>query len=176
MATATGLMTIAEFESLSDDAARNKELVDGELVEMAGNLPEHAFLRDDLLGDMRPHVIKRGGRITTELLFEFDGSGRAPDIALIGPEKLKLVQKRRIQPFAPDLAVEIAGEYEPFQDLFAKAKLYLRCGTLEVWLISIKSREVVRLTHERREVLEDNEEVRTSLLPGFAFRLRDYLL
>lgn len=84
-------------------------------------------------------------------------------------------REEAIQPFAPDIAVEIAGEYEPFQDLLANAKLYLRCGTLEVWLISIKSREVVQLTHERREVMEDNEGVRTSLLPDFAFRLRDYL-
>ncbi len=46
---ATGLVTIAEFESLSGDAARNKELVDGELVEMPGNLLEHVLLRDDMV-------------------------------------------------------------------------------------------------------------------------------
>ncbi len=175
MATATGVMTIADFESLPDDAARNKELVNGELVEVPGNYPEHAFLRDDLLVAMTPPVRRSGGRITTELLFDFDGESRAPDLAYIGPGKLPAVETRRIQQFVPDLAVEIAGEYDGFQDLFAKARHYLRCGTLEVWLISIRSRELIRLTAAGGEILEDSAEVRTALLPEFSFRLGELI-
>lgn len=176
MATATGLMTIAEFESLSDDAARNKELVDGELVEMPGTLGEHDLLRDFLFVAMTPAARRVGGHVTTDVLFDFDGEGRAPDLAFLGPAKLaRWERRRRIQPFVPDLLIEIAGEYDPFQALNAKAKRYIKAGTPEAWLISIQSRELFRLTARGTTVHGDEEEVSTDVLPGFHFRLGDLL-
>ena len=47
MAPATGL-TIDDFEQLPEALAHNHELVDGELVDVSGNTPQHNELRDSL--------------------------------------------------------------------------------------------------------------------------------
>ena len=48
MATTTSL-TIDEFERLPSDVVRNRELVDGELIDVSGNTPLHNKTRDRLL-------------------------------------------------------------------------------------------------------------------------------
>ena len=52
MATST-LLTIDDFERLPAEMAENHELVDGELVDVSGNNPEHNWLRDYLGHGMR---------------------------------------------------------------------------------------------------------------------------
>ncbi len=69
MAVATGL-TIDDFEKLPDILALNHELVDGELVDVSGNTPEHNLLRDLLVSLLRPAAKRRAAWLHS-------GAGRA---------------------------------------------------------------------------------------------------
>jgi hypothetical protein len=45
---ATTTFTIEDFERLPSEMAKNRELVDGELIDVSGYTPIHNLLRDDL--------------------------------------------------------------------------------------------------------------------------------
>src|SRR5437899_6674091 len=122
MSIATGI-TIEEFERLPQALAKNHELVNGELVDVSGNTPEHNRLRDRLLVMLtRPVEEQKLGLIICEQEFNFDGNAHGPDLSLIGTEKLPLINKRkRVQLFVPDLAIEIVSRNDKFESLMAKA-------------------------------------------------------
>src|SRR5947208_2914469 len=115
MSIATGI-TIEEFERLPDALAKNHELVNGELVDVSGNTPEHNRLRDRLLVMLtRPVEEQRLGLIIAEQEFNFDGNAHGPDLALIEAGKLRLIDsQRRVQQFVPDLAIEIVSQNDRF--------------------------------------------------------------
>jgi Uma2 family endonuclease len=58
MASITGL-TIEDFESLPAALARNNELVDGKLVDVAGNTYAHNRLRDELNSSIAAYLDER---------------------------------------------------------------------------------------------------------------------
>src|SRR5690242_11823984 len=103
MATST-LLTIDDFERLPAEMAENHELVNGELVDVSGNDPEHNWLRDFLARLMYPIVSNAGlGRVITEQEFDFQGDAHGPDLSFFGNEKVALVDRRkRVQRFVPD--------------------------------------------------------------------------
>src|ERR1700678_3591254 len=110
MAATTSLLTIDDFELLPGEMAENRELVDGELVDVSGNNPDHNWLRDYLIELLRPFVAGRGlGRVISEQEYDFEGNAHGPDVSFFGLAKVALVdRKKRVQRFVPDLAVEIA--------------------------------------------------------------------
>lgn len=174
MATITGL-TIEDFEKLPDALAHNHELVDGELIDVFGNVPKHNGLRDLLVELLRPLVRENQlGRIISEQEYDFDGNAHGPDVSFISRSKLHLVDMdRRVQPFVPDLAIEIASQNDKFMSLLKKAKRYRECGTREVWLFSIETREAIRYSGEGSALLDENAEFCSEQIPGFAIRLGD---
>ena len=117
MATATGI-TIEEFERLPHALAHNHELVNGELVDVSGNTGYHNRLRDLLVALLRFLVEKLSvGIIVSEQEYDFDGNAHGPDVTLIGAAKVHLFdRKRRVQPFVPDLAIEIVSENDKVQE------------------------------------------------------------
>jgi Uma2 family endonuclease len=174
MATAIGL-TIEEFEQLPDALARNHELVDGELVDVSGNIFNHIALREALVELLGPYVREhRLGRVVAEQEYDFDGNAHGPDLSFFGPAKAQLVDGRlRVQRFVPDLAIEIASGSDRFDALFDKALRYRRCGTAEVYLFSIQTRQVFRYSEEHPIVLNESQEFRPQQIPGFAIRIGD---
>ena len=174
MATAIGL-TIEEFEQLPDVLAHNRELVNGELVDVSGNIDDHNSLRDALVELFRPYVRLHGlGRIIAEQEFDFDGDAHGPDVSLYGPSKAALRDGRlRVQRFVPDLAIEIASKGDRFDALFAKALHYRRCGTAEVWIFSILTRQAFVFSEHPTVVLVESQDFQSPLIPGFSIRLSD---
>ena len=74
MASITGL-TIEEFERLPQALVHNKELVNGELVDVSGNTVFHNWLKDFLVELLRPFVRQRKlGKIVSELEYDFGGT------------------------------------------------------------------------------------------------------
>src|SRR5450432_2588743 len=104
MATVTTGSTIEEFEQLPDALAHNKELVDGELVDVSGNIGGHNKLRDVFIELLRPYVRQHGlGLIVSEQEFPFDQNVHGPDITLVSPSKVELFDDQlRVQRFVPD--------------------------------------------------------------------------
>jgi Uma2 family endonuclease len=172
MAVETGL-TIEDFEKLPDALAHYHELVDGELIDVSGNTPEHILVRDYLLATLLLHLEKHGlGKILAEQEYAFGEDAHGPDITFIRPEKLPLMnRKRRVQPFVPDLAIEIVSTNDKFSTLVRKAKKYRRWGTREVWIFNIDEREAYLSSAGRDAILNENETFNSPQIPGFSVRL-----
>ena len=172
MAITTGI-TIEEFERLPDALAHNHELVDGELVDVSGNTGGHNMLRDSLVELLLPYVRdRRLGKIISEQDFDFDGNVHGPDVSLIGPSKLPLLEgTRRVQQFVPDLAIEIVSENDNAKKLLGKAARYRKCGTKEVWVLEPDTRQAILQSEDRNAFLTDDDMFESKLLPGFSIRL-----
>src|SRR5689334_11193847 len=88
MATASGL-TIDEFERLPLALVKNKELVNGELVDVSGNKGKHNRLRDRLIALLLDLVEgQKHGMVVSEQEFEFEDNAHAPDVAVIAASKV----------------------------------------------------------------------------------------
>jgi Uma2 family endonuclease len=170
MATRT-LLTIDDFERLPAEQAENHELVDGELIYVSGNVPDHNLLRDSTAQLMRTVVRQqRLGIVITEQEYDFLGNAHGPDISFFSLEKLSLLDRRkRVQRFVPDLAIEIACPSDTYMGLLGKKDRYLAAGTKEVWLISLDTREVS--VYPEGRVFRGSDELSTTLIPGFSITL-----
>jgi Uma2 family endonuclease len=167
MATST-LLTIDDFERLPAEMAENHELVNGELVDVSGNTPEHNWLRDYFIELLRPFVRKqRLGRVCSEQEYDFLGNAHGPDVTFFGVEKLALLDiHKRVQRFVPDLAIEIASQSDTVGELWRKKDRYLAAGTKEVWLLMPETREV--FVYPQGRILRGSDELSTHLIPGFS--------
>lgn len=170
-------MTIEEFERLPDEFALNHELVDGKLIDLGGNILAHYRLRDQLLLITSLHVERENlGLMISEQDFDFDGDVFGPDLSFIGIDKLRLCRgNKRVQPFVPDIAIEIASEPGMLEDILKKAARYRRSGTKEVLVFSIENRVAFLLNEDQRVILDENQEFRSDLIPGFSIRIGDLL-
>jgi Uma2 family endonuclease len=167
MATST-LLTIDDFERLPQEMAKNHELVNGELVDVSGNNPEHNWLRDYLVELLRP-LVRKGklGKVIAEQEYDFLGNAHGPDVSFFRLEKASLVDRhKRVQRFVPDLAIEIASPSDTYGGLLKKKQRYLEAGTQEVWLISPDTCEVA--VYPENRILRASDLLATSLIPGFS--------
>ena len=174
---AAGQLTIEEYEQLPDTLAVNFELVEGELVDVSGNIPIHNFLRDLLLRLLANFVEEHSlGTVLSEQEYDFDGNAHGPDLSFFQPDKREALQMyARVQRFVPDLAIEIASPDDKFDALFKKCDRYRRCGTQETWLFSMETRRVFVSREGSETVLHENDVLSSSLLPGFSTTLKQML-
>ncbi len=168
-------LTIDDFEKLPDEAAYYHELVDGELVDVSGNMLGHNQLRDllimMLLSFVKEHKL---GSVVSEQEYDFDGNAHGPHVTFFGPEKVKRCDgKRRVQRFVPDLAIEIVSENDTFKKLLKKVDRYRKCGTQEAWIFDIDSRRAFLFCEERDAVLREDRRFESPLIPGFSIRIGD---
>jgi len=172
MATRTSL-TIEDFERLPDNAVRNRELVDGELVDVSGNTPRHNLLRDDLLIRLREWIARQGeGIAIAEQEYDFLGNAHGPDVSYFGHGKERLLDmNKRVQRFVPDVAVEIASASDAYNTLLRKKDRYRRAGTGEVWLVSPETCEIAIYSDLGDRILHLGDTIVSDQLPAFALAL-----
>jgi len=171
MAVATGI-TIEDFEALPDALAHNRELVNGELVNVSGNLGGHNRLRMRLVLKLAQFVEQtRLGEVQTEQEFQFGDDAHGPDITFFNPEKAVMFEDRRVQRFVPDLAVEIAGVRDTFDSLTDKAMKYRRFGVQDVWVFNVRGRQAFRWSEQGNAILGEQDSFASWLIPGFTIRL-----
>ena len=167
-------LTIEDFEKLPDALARNHELVNGELVDVSGNTLLHNKLKHRLTRLLEDYVNAHGlGDVTEEQEYRFGDDAHGPDISFLLPEKALHAIDKRVQPFVPDLAIEIASNNDGYYDLTGKAHKYLRFGTSEVWVVSLYEHEISRYTTSGGEIFYEDATLETPLIPGFSLRLRE---
>lgn len=170
MATKT-LLTIAEFDQLSQVEGVRYELDHGELVAMTEPMPRHNLVRDKiarLLGDFADE--RQLGTVFTETGYELSpGTVRIPDVSFVLLERMRgLDLDRRIQG-APELAIEVVSPTDLAQELAHKVDQYLAAGAKAVWVIYPKSREVQVFSVGSTGVLRNDAVLDESgLLPGFS--------
>lgn len=174
MASTTGL-TIEEFESLPAALAKNHELVDGELVDVSGNTPRHILVRDCLTERTRIHVRENGlGQVFAELEYQFGQNAHGPDLSFLGVEKMNFLDvDRRVQPFVPDLAIEIVSTNDRFSAVETKVMRYVQSGVKEVYLFSLTARLVYRYTPNGNQILRETDDFRPEQLSGFSVRIAE---
>ena len=170
MGTTATRWTIDDFEQLPPELAGNHELVDGELVPVSGNIWVHNLLRDGIVTVQRPFVREHGlGMVASEQEFEFDGDAHAPDVTFVSRAQLPLIHPRkRVQRFAPDLAIEIVSPNDKFSEFITRKNRYLRCGTREVWILDQDSEELYVYSGRGQRILSGQDVLSTDLIPGFS--------
>ena len=153
--------TIEDFERLPSDLVKNRELVDGVLIDLSGNTPNHNLLRDDLLLAVKEWAKERdAGMAIAEQEYNFLGNAHGPDVTFFGNDKGLLIDRnKRIQRFVPDLAIEIASENDTYSSMVRKKERYLRAGTVEVWLVSSAVCEIAIYTRAGVRVLRSGDMV-----------------
>jgi Uma2 family endonuclease len=168
-------LTIDDFERLPDALALNHELVDGKLVDVSGNTPIHNRLRDYLISLLCEYVKKEGlGEVISEQEFDFEGDAFGPDISFFAKDKIALVEeRRRVQRFVPDLAIEIVSQNDAFARLIKKADRYRKCGAKEAWILDLDSRRALLFSDDREAILDENQQFVSALIPGFSIRIGD---
>jgi Uma2 family endonuclease len=176
MASLTRL-TIEDFEKLPEAIAVNRELIDGELVDVSGNTGNHNTLREWLTALLLLHVDKNKlGRVLAEQEYDFQGNAHGPDVSFFGRDKASLYDGNlRVQRFVPDLAIEIVSQNDKFEALMKKAQRYRDCGVKEVWIFSIEMRAAYLFSDRQRTILGADSEFRSDLVPGFSIRIGDLL-
>jgi Uma2 family endonuclease len=112
------------------------------------------------------------GEIIVEQEYDFGGNAHAPDVSFVSTERLPLLdRKRRVQRMVPDMAIEIESPNDTSLSLNQKARRYRNCGTMEVWLLSIDTRQAYYYSEKQNTILDENGEFRSDLIPGFSIRL-----
>ena len=174
---ATTSLTIDDFERLPADAVQQRELVDGELIDVSGNTPRHNKIRDRLLSRLMAWAeAQAAGEVISEQEYDFLGNAHGPDVSFFGPEKQVLLDlDKRVQRFVPDLAIEVASASDTYDSLLRKKERYRRAGTTEVWLISAENAEIAIYGPDRDRILRAGQTVSSEVLPGFAIAVNDLL-
>lgn len=147
-----GPMTMADFLSYPDGKdGYCYELVDGVLVRMAGTRPLAGRVTRRLQIPLTLYVQDHDlGTVTgPDEVYDFERTGHpntglVPDVGFYYAVREALVDEdpTRPYPFAPDLAVEVAGTSQRQEAMDAKARRYLAGGTALVWVIWPERRAV----------------------------------
>jgi Uma2 family endonuclease len=157
------------------EAAENHELVEGELVDVSGNTPGHNKLRDRLVALMLPWMRERGlGTAIAEQEFNFLGNAHGSGRQRLGTCQSGLFD-RRVQRFVPDLAIEVASQSDTYEGLLAKKERYLKSGVAEVWLFSLRTRELAIHGAHRNWTLRGTDRIATDVMPGFSITVEELL-
>ena len=172
---ATTSLTIDDFERLPADAVQQRELVDGELIDVSGNTPLHNIVRDRLLSHLMAWAeAQAAGMVIAEQEYDFLGNAHGPDVSFFGPEKQTLLDLyKRVQRFVPDLAIEVASASDTYDSLLRKKARYRRAGTTEVWLISAENAEIAIYGPDHDRILHAGDTLSSELLPGFAIAVNE---
>ncbi len=142
-------MTVDDLLDWPDDDGYRHEVVEGVLVRMAGTRPPAGRVTRQLQLPLALYVRAHDlGTVTLpDEVYDFEHTGQPntgllPDLGFYPHERDARIAPRRAIPFAPDLAVEVAGSSQTQADMDAKARRYLAAGTALVWVFWPEGRRV----------------------------------
>lgn len=167
------------------DAGWRFELVQGELVQMSPTGGAHGLRTGRLHGILRAYAEAHdlGEVVAAETGFDLTRPGDAgqtvlaPDIALVRPANVPLLNVEGYPQLVPDLVVETASPSQTRDGLADKARAWLAAGVRLVWVIWPKQRTVdvwlpdgdgSHATLDVNATLDGGE-----VLPGFRYALAD---
>ena len=134
--------TVDDLLQWPDDNRYRYEVVEGVLVRMAGTRPQAGRVTRRLFRALDTYVETHAlGTVTLpDEVYDLERAGQRdtgllPDLGFYPAGRDELVEPRQPLPFAPDLAVEVAGPAQRQTDLDAKARRYIAAGTALVWAI-----------------------------------------
>lgn len=102
---------------------------------------------------------------------------RGTDAGFVRAERLaRITQPEKYIPFAPDLAVEVLLPNDRDDEVEEKVRLWLRAGSLLVWVVDPEIRTVVIYRRRAKPVTltADQEIDGGKVIPGFRCRVADF--
>jgi Uma2 family endonuclease len=176
--TLTKKYTIEEFLALPKDGNRY-ELVDGELIEMAGAREEHSRIGNLVGYHLTGFVLANqlGEVYNSEARYAVvpdSDTVRLPDVSFVSAARV--TRGVRTMQFAPDLAVEVLSDSNTYQEIERKVKEYFGKGGQLVWVINLEDKEayIYRSGSLSRQTLTETAELDgEQILPGFKLPLAE---
>jgi len=163
-----------DLDELPHEWDTRYELVGGVLFISRRPSNQHQEAIARVVVALYPPAHNVGGKVLPEpgLLWEEEGEDNvAPDVVLILPDRLSIVQKKLTG--TPNLVVEVlsSGSEARRRDLEDKRNLYFRRGVAEYWALDLDRRVLTRMTRGESdwlmEELSADATVRTPLLPDW---------
>jgi len=174
--------TYRDLQRFPDDGLRH-ELIDGEHLVSPAPTPRHQKLSVRLVVAIANYLAEHPiGEVYAApldiVLSDFDVV--EPDIVLISNERLDSIGEKAVNG-PPDIAVEILSPSSRRTDEVAKRRLFDRAGVREYWIVDpeIEAVKVYRRDNAAKFARvaelsrEEDAELDSPLLPGFALRLAD---
>ncbi len=147
MTAQTETITAEELSKMSDDGMR-RELVRGELREMAPAGNRHGYVAGEIFGELRSYVKvnKLGRTYVAETGFRLASNPDtilAPDAAFVSRERLgETHEVEGYWPGAPDLVVEVVSPNDRHSEVLDKALAWLEAGCRMVLVADPKKRTI----------------------------------
>ncbi|NET33326.1 MAG: Uma2 family endonuclease [Cyanothece sp. SIO1E1] len=148
-------------------AGRQVELLDGEIIEMSPEGPEHAQLSTDTADYLRELLGKRVVvRDAKPITLPESGSEPEPDLAIVEP--LREIYRTQHHPYPENIfwLIEYADS-SLGKDLDVKRKTYAKAGIREYWVVDLQNR-VVKVF---REPVDSNYRSEVTLTQGVLYPL-----
>ncbi len=174
-------LSAEQFQALSAEQTRHRELVDGEIRDTSPSGFEHGVVAATLVHHLHAFAAgKLGVVLSSETGFTIrrnPDTVRSPDAAFVATDRLPGPGARGgFVELAPDLVVEVVSPSDRASDVLSKALDWVDAGVRLVWVVDPGSRTVTvhrpdglsRLVRGESAEL-DGEHV----LPGFRLALAD---
>ena|ERR1700730_3326603 len=175
------LLTIADLDAMPDDGNRH-EIIEGELFESRSPFLTHQRVSGNLFVRISNCLARNpiGEVLTTPGVIFSEFSAVIPDIVFFSNgRRAEIASGERITG-APDLIIEIVspGSENEQRDRVAKRQLYGKYGVKKYWILDPLQRTIEIYSRVGRNlnlqtVLQEQDELTTSLLPGFGCRVAD---
>jgi Uma2 family endonuclease len=133
-------MTAEAFERLiSVESPYRYELIDGVVYDMTGSTPEHSVIASNIEALIRDQLGRRGpGRTHRDQYVAIPGKPPVvPDVA-VTCDRADWDRDKRLKPFmiqSPLIVVEVLSPSTERYDRTEKFARYMRCSTLEVYIL-----------------------------------------
>jgi Uma2 family endonuclease len=172
-------VSFAELERWPEDG-RRYELYDGEVYEVPSPILLHQIVAGRLYATLNDHVRQHGGIVVFApldiVLTDYDVV--QPDLLLFTKEREGLLDLRKANRVAPDLAIEILSPSTAANDRGRKMQLLARHRVREFWLVNPETAtiEVFALNGQQfvlASTASGRERVRSPLLPDLALQPAD---
>lgn len=172
----TRLLTVEDLYQLGPDAPYI--LVEGALVEASPQGRVHGraisnlafFLTGEIRAGIPGELLSGDGGF---ILNRSPDTVLAPDIAFVRAERLMDAGDGYLD-LAPDLAIEVVSPGNTAAEIARKTTIYLAAGTIEVWVVRPKEREVtVHRGQGRVEVLRDADKLKSPIFPELSLSINE---
>jgi Uma2 family endonuclease len=159
-----------QFVNRPENAARNFELIAGEIVEKRVSSPRSSAIGAFIAGLLAVFVRQQGlGRVTgADGGYKVNGERYIPDAAYVSKARQPALPDDAYNPLPPDLAVEVLSPTNDDEEMRVKVAHYLAAGTV-VWVVNPdKQRVEVYVSGQPPQILSANDTLTGgSVLPGF---------
>ena len=173
-------LTGADYMELTPPSHRGVryQLIEGELIKMAGASQSHQRFVGDLFFSLRSQI--EIGSIGEIYLPPFDvhideHNTFQPDLLFVSARRRHILGERGVTG-APDVVVEVLSESTRQRDLNVKLLVYARNGVREAWLADLSAGTVSKYAGDGRtmtlvQVYAANDVLTSEAMPGVAIEL-----